>query len=450
MKLKRTNLVSRLAQASLLAVMLLLTVFSIGMALLNQQTVSQTETQTSLTNLYSQSIYMLLQEDLSLHDYTDSPSASIRHDFQAAAETFRALFGRLQQSGDADDRAMVSVVSAEQDRFVSSAEQLFAAVDAHDLTRASKIHHSDLDPLLDHMQAELRLQANHDQADENRILAQLAQTQRMTLLMTPVVFAIGLLLIGVSWWILQVYRKHNEASQAEIVRLEHVVSIDPLTGLGNYYAYQESLTHLSRDSQRAGKSLVLALLDIDEFKIINDEQGHQRGNEILLAIAASLRETTPSGCLFRLNADDFAALLPRTSLMEATLVLEHLPEEAGQRYPGVTVSIGIAQLVSDDPSIELFQAQAASALQEARRRGRNRVVTFDAIVSDTSFIPPAKEAVCAPLAERRGDDDCFSTYLEPRNQYGTGIRGPGPAICRLWLYWTTGVVRHRRADGASA
>jgi diguanylate cyclase (GGDEF)-like protein len=181
-----------------------------------------------------------------------------------------------------------------------------------------------------------------------------------------------------------------------------LLSTDPLTGLGNHYAYQEHLSRALDEAQHGGEPLILALLDIDEFKVINDEQGHQRGDEILCTVATMLREAKLSDALFRLGADDFAVIMPRAAQVEAIFPLERLCEDVRHRLFDVTISIGMTCTGSDELTLEVFQGQAAMTLQEAKRQGRNRVVTFAAIESAASFVPLAKRhAVRRLLSERR-------------------------------------------------
>jgi diguanylate cyclase (GGDEF)-like protein len=135
---------------------------------------------------------------------------------------------------------------------------------------------------------------------------------------------------------------------------------------------------------------VIALIDIDEFKVINDEGGYQCGDEVLMALATMLHNAKISGALFRLSGDDFAMIVPHTSLAEATFAFERLCEDIQQNPLGVSVSIGITNTASSQLSSELLHTQATAALREAKRRGRNRVLTFAAIEGSVRLLSPAK------------------------------------------------------------
>ena len=145
---------------------------------------------------------------------------------------------------------------------------------------------------------------------------------------------------------------------------------------------------------------MLALLDLDEFKVFNDAQGHQRGDEVLRAFADLLREARLSAAAFRLSGDDFALILSQASLTVATLALERFREDVERSSLGITLSIGVAETTSEEFDRELLYTQATAALREAKRRGRNRLLTFEEIESSVSLVSSAKiRAVRRVLSE---------------------------------------------------
>ncbi len=401
--MKRFHLVSRLANVCLGLVLLFLAGYSISTAVLIRQASSAAETSTHLSDLYRQILYALSTEQAVKYEYVLEPGTGLRNEHLAAADTLRVLLQRLQHDGEADDQALVNTVFAEQDRYLLLTGQFFAAVDAHNLTLAHSIDASIIDPLSIHIIQQVQQASNEDQTQASNNLAQLSRLQSITFAMTPVVFVIGLLLIAISVGITRTYRKKiDEAMQVEMARLEHMALTDPLTSLGNHYAYQEYLSHALEEARGDGDPFGLALLDLDEFKIINDEQGHQRGDEVLLALASLLREAKVSDALFRLGGDDFAVILPQTSLAEATHALERLREDVARRSLGVTVSIGLVYSGSGETSLELLQAQAKAALQQAKRSGRNRVQTFEEIKGRVSIVSSAKiQSLRQLLSERK-------------------------------------------------
>ena len=403
MKLKRTHLVSSITNLGGLVVLLSLVVFSLWANIHIQQAVSAVESSTFESSTYQHMLYVLAQEETLQYQYELTPSTALREEHLVNAATLSALIQTLNQDADSSDDIIGQHVSAQQVSYLFYVGQEFAAIDARDFTRASTIISTEVIPVFNHIEQELTQQTISAEAISAHNLVQLVQVQQAISVETPILLVIGLLLLGITFFVQRSYRKKlDEATQAEIARYERMAFTDRLTDLGNHYAYQEQIVRALEEAQHAGEALTLALLDIDEFKVINDEQGHQRGDEILRNLASLLRETHLSDALFRLSADDFAVIVPRTAVEEATLALQRLCEDVRRRLFDVTVSIGVTHTGSGEFTLELVQSQAALALQEAKRQGRNRVVTFEAIEGDASYVPLAKrQAVRRLLSERR-------------------------------------------------
>ena len=391
MKLKRTSLVGRIANFSSLVAILLLVVFLIWAATLIQQATSEVKTSTFVSDTYRQLLYTLAKEEALQYEYALHPSIAVRDEYLATSRTLSNLVRVLQQDPDTGNDAVGQRILTQQASYLLYSGQFLSAIDARDFTRADAIQSKEVDPLFNQIDNELTRQTKIEEAESAYALAQLTEVQLTIFVTGPIVFVICLLLLGITTYVARSYRR----------KLDEVTRTDPLTGLGNHYAYQEDLARALEEARGGGESLVLAMLDIDEFKVINDEQGHQRGDEILRSIATLLREANLSDALFRLSADDFVVIVPRTAVAEATFALERLREDVRRRLFDVTVSIGITHTGSDELTLELLQAQATLALQEAKRRGRNRVVTFEMIESAASFVPLAKmQAVRRLLSER--------------------------------------------------
>lgn len=403
MKLKRTNLVSRLNNLMGLVVLLSIVVFLIWAATLIRQASNAVQTSTVESSTYQQIDSTLAKEQASLYEYVLNPSSTVRDEHLAAATTLSSLVQTLQKDSDTSDDPVGQQVLAQQANQVVYSTQFFSAIDAHDLTRANLIRSRDIDPSFDHIATVLDQQTRNKASEATASLAQLAQVRQTIFVVGPLLLVIGLLLVAVSIWVTRSYKgKLDEATRAELARFERMALTDPLTDLGNHYAFQEQLASALAQVGQGGASVALALLDIDEFKVVNDEQGHQRGDDILREIGTVLRESQLSSARARLSADDFAVIMPGKTLVEATNALERVCEDVRLRLFSVTVSIGVTHTDVPGLSLEEMQAQAALALQEAKRRGRNRVVTFEEIASDAAFVPLAKrQAVRLLLSERQ-------------------------------------------------
>jgi diguanylate cyclase (GGDEF)-like protein/PAS domain S-box-containing protein len=157
---------------------------------------------------------------------------------------------------------------------------------------------------------------------------------------------------------------------------------DSLTGLHNRGAFFEYARIVHDQALRSGRPYALAMLDIDQFKEINDRHGHQAGDAALASMAGTLcalgRSADVAG---RIGGEEFALVLPDASAEGAACVAERLRGAvAGTPVPGrtesfcMTVSIGIALQVPGDGSVDAVMARADLALYQAKQQGRNRVV----------------------------------------------------------------------------
>lgn len=163
-----------------------------------------------------------------------------------------------------------------------------------------------------------------------------------------------------------------------IVELEKLSSTDRLTGAWNRSHFDKTITvELSR-SVRYHQPVTLILLDIDNFKQINDQHGHTIGDEVLCAVVKVARNNIrTSDMLFRWGGEEFAILAPSTSYRSATNLAETLRakiEQHEMKTAGkITVSLGVAEHVSGQSEITWF-GRADAALYAAKNGGRNRFV----------------------------------------------------------------------------
>jgi diguanylate cyclase (GGDEF)-like protein/PAS domain S-box-containing protein len=157
---------------------------------------------------------------------------------------------------------------------------------------------------------------------------------------------------------------------------------DPLTGLANRRRFFNALRLAGERVARKGDHSSVLMLDLDRFKAVNDRYGHAVGDAVLRSFAAILRAALRSSDLAgRVGGEEFAVLLPHTDLAGAVLLAERIrhavaaycrvPEHPELR---MTVSIGVSELLPEDPSPEAALARADAALYAAKQAGRNRVM----------------------------------------------------------------------------
>jgi diguanylate cyclase (GGDEF)-like protein len=164
-------------------------------------------------------------------------------------------------------------------------------------------------------------------------------------------------------------------------RLVELSTTDALTGLYNRRALIERLRHELARAARYEEPLSLALLDVDGLKALNDRAGHRAGDAALVVVASAVRDgSRASDFAARWGGDEFALIAPNTAGDAAASLGERvrtLVAAGGAAAGGVTVSIGIATLppATQPADPEALVRAADVALYEAKRGGRNRVVT---------------------------------------------------------------------------
>lgn len=169
-------------------------------------------------------------------------------------------------------------------------------------------------------------------------------------------------------------------------QLRELANKDPLTGLWNLRFFSDASNNLFAICQRNKQAICLLFIDIDHFKLINDNHGHQSGDHVLQEIAALIAcGVRKSDLVGRIGGEEFVVLMPDTDLNGAYLRAEKL-RLAAQDLRGLihsdpgralTISIGIADAYASETSIIDMQKRADLAMYEAKRRGRNRVVIAD-------------------------------------------------------------------------
>jgi diguanylate cyclase (GGDEF)-like protein len=168
-------------------------------------------------------------------------------------------------------------------------------------------------------------------------------------------------------------------------RVASQAATDSLTGLANRRSFDDELALEWRRAERVGDPLALVLIDLDNFKSVNDERGHQAGDTVLRRVAAILDSGARNADLAaRYGGEEFALLAPETDLLGATKLADRLRgdlEAATIELPdgrelSVTASFGVAVKGTFERPEQLIAA-ADEALYEAKRTGKNRVVAAD-------------------------------------------------------------------------
>ena len=227
-------------------------------------------------------------------------------------------------------------------------------------------------------------------------------------------------------------RKANEA------KLRQLALFDDLTGLSNRNALRESFTAYAETES----PFLLVFIDLDGFKAINDNAGHERGDEELRRVGRLLSCTfTNRGTVGRWGGDEFIAVLPNIGMQEAVEKAKHLIELiekdviSTQRIElRLSASIGIAQYPEHSDTIEGLIQNADAAMYQAKTLGKGRVFVYEHGLYESM----AKQVTLVNSLKRAVENHLLDFYIQGKYDNTGQLRG-GEVLCR-WISGLHGVV----------
>ena len=186
-------------------------------------------------------------------------------------------------------------------------------------------------------------------------------------------------------WTIVEQKRTNEQIRQLNAQLERLAMMDDLTGLMNRRAFFiQGAKEISR-AQRHRTPLSLLMMDVDEFKTVNDRYGHAAGDRVLQHVSHKIVENVREmDMVARMGGEEFSMLLPGTGAADAVKLAERVRQaierescQLDDQSIDVTVSIGVASYNADTSSLEAILREADDSLYRAKYRGRNQVVIMD-------------------------------------------------------------------------
>ncbi|MET1232959.1 MAG: diguanylate cyclase, partial [Candidatus Limnocylindrales bacterium] len=230
-------------------------------------------------------------------------------------------------------------------------------------------------------------------------------------LLVPLALLIGVLIVLIAWMSRQVMRPaaELERSRVELRRLYERAKVDALTdsltGLGNHRAWQEASAREAELSRRHGTTTALVLIDLDDFKRVNDVTGHGAADELLRGFGALMAKTIRStDRAFRVGGDEFAIVMPHGDASSGLILAQRLleaalrPDDASPLGRSLAFSAGVAATPLVTPEAGELFAAADAALFWAKRHGRAAVEVYD-----PGRHRPQHAAAGAAVVDRVGD-----------------------------------------------
>ena len=165
-------------------------------------------------------------------------------------------------------------------------------------------------------------------------------------------------------------------------RLEHQATTDSLTGLYNHRAFHERLRKSLASASRSHEAVSVLMLDIDDFKRVNDIYGHGAGDEILRGLAETLKDSVrTSDAVYRLGGEEFAIVIasrsPENAEQLAHRVVERVTATDFDPAGRITISVGLARGPEHAMNPRELIACAEAAMMSAKARGKNQIVLYE-------------------------------------------------------------------------
>jgi diguanylate cyclase (GGDEF)-like protein len=391
-----------------------------------EQTKDATEMGSALNRQYAalrQQVagYVLNREHAAQHASAPRAEIAMSEAFAQATRLFDAAFLRFERDGWARSEALAKTIALNQTGLVSESRAIVAAGARGDQARAMRIEVQRLRPraaaireALDVISA-ASFRASLLQADTDR------QFSRDLQLLIGGVTLLGIALMGGLAVLLARYKRNaDESAAATLAALEHAVLTDNLTNLGNSRCFYHDFEREIARAKRHDLALVLALIDIDDFKAVNDKGGHAHGDAVLAGVGARMLTMRREDRAYRIGGDEFALILAETDRVGAGIALERLQADIRDSGLGATVSIGYVNLSGEQLHMESYQL-ADSALYEAKRCGRNQTVCFEDINGSAGVFSPRKADAVRSMVARGLVNIAFQPIWDLRSTQPLGF-----------------------------
>ena len=297
---------------------------------------------------------------------------------RAAANVFTNALTAVRDRSAVSGRAEITTILAKHRKYLDDTRQLFVATNRDDLKFVTVLQRDRVDVVFGQIDDEIEARVKNQAAIETRAIAQLHDAQTRVVSVMIALSLIGLGCLACFLLIVRAYRTRlSRGHKAELRKLEDNALLDALTGIGNHRAYKQDLSREVSRAERQNEPLTLALLDVDDFKTVNDRDGHIQGDHILAAVAKLFDSLRAEDRAYRIGGDEFAVIIPHTTAEGASNIVERLQIDARRRLCGNTLSIGLATLGASVHGADALQARADAAMYAAKRSGRNTIANYD-------------------------------------------------------------------------
>jgi diguanylate cyclase (GGDEF)-like protein/PAS domain S-box-containing protein len=239
-------------------------------------------------------------------------------------------------------------------------------------------------------------------------------------------------IIGFVGWVRDITeRRRNEA------QLAYLANHDPLTGLFNRNRFEEELAAVAARARQQRHQVAVLMLDLDNFKYVNETYGHKGGDELAVSIATVLKDhLRPTDVLARFGGDEYGMLVADTTAQAAnelaeallTAVREHSIEITG-RALHVTASVGVVVFDGMEANIQELLADCERAMYQSKENGRNRATVLQP--ADRGWVRDQLNHSAEHVIRDALTQDHFELYVQPIVDLGSGEMTHCEALLRL-------------------
>ena len=238
-----------------------------------------------------------------------------------------------------------------------------------------------------------------------------------------------------------------QEQRTNAAKLAHLAMHDPLTGLANRRLLQDRIDHALAKAQRDGAEVGVLLLDLDNFKNVNDSHGHELGDTLIVSVGERLQRAVRAGdTVARIGGDEFVVLLPQVDAeSEVLATVERVLQAVDGAYPFVhqslyvSASIGVAVFPRDGGDAAALLKNADTAMYRAKESGRNRFQFFQSDMNARLVARMELEAALRGALERQE----LVLYYQPRVRTQDGHCCSAEALIR-WQHPQWGLVSPAR------
>jgi diguanylate cyclase (GGDEF)-like protein len=409
---RRDRLATAAAGLGIFVVLVVIAGITAWSLISNRTALQRVERSFDISDAYRQADNAAVLSELYAQRLFGSKDTSARPRFTASLQAAFDAADRLNKIGYDEDREFLAGLQRDLAPAMGKTFQL--------LDGLSDDYIPDMLPqasaVLDSLYVQLSVPAEQRQQDALAELSRYRSGEQKRSLMTLGAFALGIpLLLGLRLAMVHYEREHALRTR-EMAELKEAALTDNLTGLGNHRAFQEELRRLASSASHAGAHISVAIMDVDDFKMVNDENGHAYGDRVLSEVAKLMSLTRLDDRGFRIGGDEFALIMPGLDIGGASERMQRLRTLAAKALSGVTISIGVSSGSGAAIDPEVLRENADVALYEAKRQGKDQVAVFRGDSYLRASVPAAKAKAFRDLLSDRSID----TAYQPIVSYETG------------------------------